>query len=656
MNLSEFLDSVAAAHTPERLEGAIVFVALNRGIDRQIRDGLSQSPRHPGTPAPFSHCFLLTTPWRGPITPTLDLALRTPDHTLLWDRPDEDALTAWRNGHVWSGAFKGRVLEYDVPQVTAAGIRWLPTLSATRRTAISALANRNADEPHPFDLPPALTARLMASSPGPAVPTVAGGWSSSELIRSVYRQVLGARNDLAPGVPDGEATVDDLWFSPEGVSEGPTPVTAPATRGAKRLPRKLPKPRELEEELDQGLQSLALVRKLPDQPKVERVMRHARRELRAQPDDALHRNGFLHIETLASSLLQSALAAEACGGEPANALGLPPPEPPAPGQPVPRAGIFGFRQYENLDARWLATIAQLLSTKKFPFISHRSVTDFRVRIPNSVRITMGADWGTGDASSKSIADWMRVRQPHITIHLGDVYYSGTPNEVRSNFLADWPMGTLGSYALNSNHEMYCGGHGYFGVTLKHPAFAANQKASYFSLFNDFWQIIGLDTAYEAESLTYQKGRISPQQAAWLAAQLADARQHQRRVILLSHHQPLSPESGVDRVLLQQVMGAAAGNPIHLWYWGHEHLGVRFKPFTFQGQTFLGRCLGHGGIPYTAFSGTPKVAFDWTELESAGDPDEPRRTRNGFVALKLDSAHLEETFVDEFGEDRATFTL
>ncbi len=48
-----------------------------------------------------------------------------------------------------------------------------------------------------------------------------------------------------------------------------------------------------------------------------------------------------------------------------------------------------------------------------------------------------------------------------------------------------------SFALNGNHEMYSGGRPYFNRVL--PSF--NQEASYFTLYNDYWQIHGLDTAY-----------------------------------------------------------------------------------------------------------------------------------------------------------------
>ena len=75
-------------------------------------------------------------------------------------------------------------------------------------------------------------------------------------------------------------------------------------------------------------------------------------------------------------------------------------------------------------------------------------------------------------------------------HLGDVYYAGTEDEVNERFSDDWPKNVSEhSWALNSNHEMYSGGYGYFKITLK----KFGQPASYFCLRNSNWQIIGLDT-------------------------------------------------------------------------------------------------------------------------------------------------------------------
>jgi hypothetical protein len=59
------------------------------------------------------------------------------------------------------------------------------------------------------------------------------------------------------------------------------------------------------------------------------------------------------------------------------------------------------------------------------------------------------------------------------------------------------------WALNGNHDRYSGGHGYFGYLLHDPRFrgqwrgasADHTLSSYFSLENEDWQLLGLDSAY-----------------------------------------------------------------------------------------------------------------------------------------------------------------
>src|SRR5215471_4020139 len=87
------------------------------------------------------------------------------------------------------------------------------------------------------------------------------------------------------------------------------------------------------------------------------------------------------------------------------------------------------------------------------------------------------DFGTGlygaPACSKSI-----VNGPdnyHLMLHLGDVYYSTTSEEVQSRFFEFWPrMPNAVNRTLNGNHEMYNGGINYFGEML--PNFG--QQSSY----------------------------------------------------------------------------------------------------------------------------------------------------------------------------------
>src|SRR5258706_13696501 len=98
-------------------------------------------------------------------------------------------------------------------------------------------------------------------------------------------------------------------------------------------------------------------------------------------------------------------------------------------------------------------------------------------IPSACKIGVAGDWGTGTESAYGVARELGSHAPDYTIHLGDVYYSGTSQEYQDYFLASWPRGTKGTFALNANHEMYSGGNGYFETALK----ALRQPTSYFCL-------------------------------------------------------------------------------------------------------------------------------------------------------------------------------
>ncbi len=89
-------------------------------------------------------------------------------------------------------------------------------------------------------------------------------------------------------------------------------------------------------------------------------------------------------------------------------------------------------------------------------------------LPDKFRLAMLGDWGTGlyggPVCARSIEKDTDGFQ--FVLHLGDVYYSGTQEEVEARFLALWPaVPSAIRRGLNGNHEMYTGGHGYFDVVL-----------------------------------------------------------------------------------------------------------------------------------------------------------------------------------------------
>jgi hypothetical protein len=337
-----------------------------------------------------------------------------------------------------------------------------------------------------------------------------------------------------------------------------------------------------------------------------------------------------------------------------------------PMRPLSALDTTDFYQYGNFDPGWLATFFHLLDSRPAPFPTHtaRNISPI-VRIDNSATIALTGDWGTGDASSRSIAQRITDLKPDHTIHLGDIYYAGAENEVRSKFLALWPAGinpSAPSFALNGNHEMYSGGVGYFQVALTDPRFKAQQGLSYFSLQNDHWTIIALDTAYYAHNFYLDGALDADVQLQWMATLTQAARQAGRRVILLTHHAGVDVEPAGSAVkvtvanLWSQVLHAMGGGPDY-WYWGHVHAGYALAPFPIAGgRNLMARCVGHCGVPWLPFGaerglGGSGFTLEWGENRKANDVDEPARALNGFLVLRLSADQLVEEFRDETGNLR-----
>ncbi len=203
---------------------------------------------------------------------------------------------------------------------------------------------------------------------------------------------------------------------------------------------------------------------------------------------------------------------------------------------------------------------------------------------NALRVAVLGDWGTGLYGAPACAESIAAAKGFgLLLHLGDVYYSGTEKEVKQRFLELWPdvPGSV-SRALNSNHEMYTGGHAYFNMTLD----CFGQSSSCFAMQNDHWLLVGLDSAYEEHDLAMH-------QAEWLQGLVEAA--GGRRVVLFSHHQPYSLLDAQGPKLVARLGALLAARRIFAWYWGHEHRCVVHDPHPAWG--LFGRCIGHSGYPY-----------------------------------------------------------
>lgn len=393
-------------------------------------------------------------------------------------------------------------------------------------------------------------------------------------------------------------------------------------------------------QIDTSIAAVELCPSLMDRDEVLQMLRAARRQAeRALRTPLGTTDATQGDDELALSLVLSA------------ASGAAPPDPPS--SPTE---LIGTKQYEDLDPGWIGSFYNYLRSKKVPFPTH----DDRVPagrpgsgvipVANDIVLALAGDWGTGNQSSGLIARQIASLRPRstYTVHLGDVYYSGTPEEEQERFVASWPVGTDGAFAINSNHEMYSGGKGYFSVALESPKFSQQQRLSYFALENAHWIVFGLDTAYPSNAFLYEKGELDSAQLHFLATHGARARAAGKRVMVLSHHHPIEFDGSLVTPLCDRVTRAVGVRELY-WYWGHIHGVASLRPRVINGVIVHGRCVGHGGVPYEPFA--PTDVMEWTESELAGDPEEHRRALNGFAVVRLDGAEIAEAFYGEDGSMR-----
>jgi hypothetical protein len=335
------------------------------------------------------------------------------------------------------------------------------------------------------------------------------------------------------------------------------------------------------------------------------------------------------------------------------------------GKLVSPLDVIGFEQYDTLDVSWFKSFLNYLTTPRVPFPTHQTsgVKTFSW-MPEQVTLALAGDWGTGIAPATSIGGYIAKRNPDYTIHLGDVYYSGLPEEESSRLVELWPAGGRGSLTLNSNHEMYAGGRGYFDFALTDRKFALQNGLSYFVLQNRNWMIIGLDTAYFADtSALYQDGYLSSGaangtvQRDWLRDMIRLASHSDMNVIILTHHDGFDIDPYANTVTFKNLFGVMTSELQSVkrwwWYWGHVHAGIAYQSITKNSSTLYPRCIGHGGIPWEPFPDVgsihlndPRVNVEWAEVKTMTDSKGQSRALNGYLMVTLDGANITETLYDE----------
>lgn len=237
---------------------------------------------------------------------------------------------------------------------------------------------------------------------------------------------------------------------------------------------------------------------------------------------------------------------------------------------------------------------------KPPFPRHSAENPFVYDLPATVaNVGVLADFGNGLAHSRYIAKHLRGTKLDHVLYLGDVYYCGTSSEFAKfvapemeQFLTGDVVGgkPVNVLMLNSNHEMFSKGYGYFSYMQYRLAKGKPQvqEGSYFALrFGDGVQLIGIDTDYDGN------GRLrDAAQLEWLRARLAEGRARGMLNVLASANEPYAYSKAGTTKLFDDLKPYLPS--VDLWLWGNTHYCGLFDSTQ---ELPVATCLGHGGYPY-----------------------------------------------------------
>jgi hypothetical protein len=321
--------------------------------------------------------------------------------------------------------------------------------------------------------------------------------------------------------------------------------------------------------------------------------------------------------------------------------------------------------FSGCDPGWAETVEQYLLyfQKDKGSIPYRSGGDYVLdfALPPQATVALIGDWGTGSQMARDLLAQVARKKPDVVLHLGDIYYSGTPFECQARFFDICQNAlprTTALYTLSGNHDMYSGGAGYYWLVDR-----LGQQASYFCIRNADWQLLAMDTGYNdfnPFTVASHVTSLTDVEAAWHRDKIQHA--GGRKSLLLSHHPPFSAFEGI---------GGEAGNPsllgtfqdllgqVALWFWGHEHRLDIYAPYKGLER---GRCLGCSAIPVFVADDDFTPKFDVPLLpDPHGNGDSIRLGNDGtiynhaYAILQFDGPKVKVSYYQDSDELQPLFT-
>ncbi len=316
---------------------------------------------------------------------------------------------------------------------------------------------------------------------------------------------------------------------------------------------------------------------------------------------------------------------------------------------------FHSRDKAPGSANWLSWAAVGLGILLRRIKYDPDLVEWSAMVPNSVvecpgktvRLAIVGDAGYCATPQRTVCRMIRevnrVQEFDCIVHLGDIYFAGSPDEMLKGFLE--PFCQIGPKVLTlcGNHDLYYG-----AGAIKSVVKILKQPGRYFAIETPHWRIACLDSSTGCQSLLRNDGYLDEQQLIWLEhlLHLTDS----RRSILMSHHFIRSSWGRVSTSFAAQ-LGPLVKDRVVAWYWGHEHSWVAYRP---DGLGFSGACVGNGAFfeEWRGPAAGPSPEWYATGRCKCIRPNDNRFWPHGFLELELQEKQICETY---HVEDGAGFT-